>query len=194
MKNRGHKIAKADNLISLCAGPPKAQQRAWLQLQSIVKYVIWCDFLYWVKLSCSAMVMRVTINNTSPTGQLWTKSGPSWREEAESSERHEVLFTRTFRRRENVFPIIANAMNAPEAWVSSLPRRLVTTRNRNAPSFWGPHRSVETRHNIPKKTCEMFSYNIISFLENISFLFLLCNCVISISMQTKMLTTLPQAH
>ena len=33
-----------------------------------------------------------------------TKPGPSWRPEEESSARHEVSFTRTFRRRENVFP------------------------------------------------------------------------------------------
>ena len=42
---------------------------------------------------------------------LLSKSGP--RAEVEWSERHEASFTRTFRRRENLFPIISNAVNAP---------------------------------------------------------------------------------
>ena len=39
---------------------------------------------------------------------LFTKSDPSRWTEVESSELHEVSFTRTFPRHENVFPIIPN--------------------------------------------------------------------------------------
>ena len=41
---------------------------------------------------------------------LLTKSGPSCQTEVESSERHEV-FTRTFLRHKNVFPIIPTDVN-----------------------------------------------------------------------------------
>ena len=64
-----------------------------------------------VKLSCSTMVMRITINNTSPTGQLWyPQVNKIW---PQLPNGRKVSFTQTFRRRENDFPMISSAVNAP---------------------------------------------------------------------------------
>ena len=65
------------------------------------------DSLYWVKLSRYAMFMHYEQHVTNWATRL-TKSGPSWRAEEESSERHEVSFTRTFRHCKNVFPMISS--------------------------------------------------------------------------------------
>ena len=50
------------------------------------------------------MFMRATSKQyVTNWATLFSKSGPSYRKEVESSERHEVLFTRTFWRREKCF-------------------------------------------------------------------------------------------
>ena len=58
--------------------------------------------------------MRVT-NKPYVTNwaSLLTKSGRTEVESSESSEHHEVLFTRTFGCRGHVFPIISSDVNAP---------------------------------------------------------------------------------
>ena len=78
-------------------------------------YVIWwLILLYWVKLSCSAIFMRVTSRQyVTNRATLLSKSGLDSTSEVESSERQEVSFTRTLRRRKNVFPIIPSDLNAP---------------------------------------------------------------------------------
>ena len=52
------------------------------------------------------MFMRITSKPyVTNWATLLTNCGPSCRTEVESSECHEVSFTRTFRRRKNVFPL-----------------------------------------------------------------------------------------
>ena len=77
-----------------------------------------CDMMVDSFILPKMLMFRLFLSVTSkPSVTNWatllSKFGPSCRTEVESKQRHEVSFTRTFRRRENVSPIISSDANTP---------------------------------------------------------------------------------